>query len=126
MRAALRYGVNVWYLSKSISDLPFDMLTTVILASIVYWAIGFTSSGANFAYFLFMLVLVALLSTGFGHFMGTIASVAGKPEMAVPFTTIILFPMFLFAGPTTTHILTPRTSILSSLPIHRRPIGKLQ
>ena len=30
--------------------------------------------------------------------MGTVASVAGKPHMAVPFTMIVVFPMFLFAG----------------------------
>lgn len=92
------YGVDVWYLSKTLSDLPFDMITTFILATVTYWAVGFTNDPANYAYFLFMLVLCSLLATGFGHFMGTIATVAGKPEMAVPFVMLLLFPMFLFAG----------------------------
>ena len=92
------YGVDVSYLSKTLSDLPFDLTTTFILATFVYWAVGFTNDGANFAYFLLMLTLIALLATGFGHFMGTLASVLGKPQMAIPLTIMVVFPMFLFAG----------------------------
>jgi ABC-type multidrug transport system permease subunit len=77
------YSVESWYLSKTIADLPFDLLTTFVLATVCYWAIGFTDSGSNYAYFLLMLVLVALLATGFGHLMGVVASVLDKPELAV-------------------------------------------
>jgi hypothetical protein len=77
------YSVESWYLSKTLADLPFDLLTTFVLATVCYWAIGFTDSGSNYAYFLFMLVLVALLATGFGHLMGVVASVLDKPELAV-------------------------------------------
>ena len=42
-----------------------------------------------------MLVLIALLSTGFGYFVGTIAAVLNKPEMSVLIVMLILFPMFL-------------------------------
>ncbi len=62
-----------------------------------------------------ILVLISLLGTGFGHFMGTVAFKLGKPQLAVPFTMVmpvlcmhylyfiirsqvIVFPMFLFAG----------------------------
>ena len=96
--AANMYGAGTWYLSKTLADLPFDMLTTLILSSIVYWSIGFTDEVANFAFFFFVLVLVSLLATGFGHMMGTCTSILGKPDLAVPITMIFLFPMFLFAG----------------------------
>ena len=35
--AANMYSVNVWYLSKTLSDLPFDLGTTFVLATVVYW-----------------------------------------------------------------------------------------
>lgn len=77
------YSIESWYLSKTLADLPFDLTTTFVLATVCYWTIGFTDSGANYGYFLLMLALVALLATGFGHLVGVVASVLNKPELAV-------------------------------------------
>lgn len=77
------YSIESWYWSKTLADLPFDLATTFVLATVCYWTIGFTDSGGNYAYFLLMLTLVALLATGFGHLVGVVASVLNKPELAV-------------------------------------------
>ena len=92
------YSVNSWYLSKSISDLPFDLGTTLLLATVIYWCVGFTDDIENFVTFLVLLAFGAILSTGFGHLMGTLAFVLGKPELSVALCMLFLFPMFLFSG----------------------------
>jgi ABC-type multidrug transport system ATPase subunit len=92
------YGASAWYLSKTLTDLPFDLGTTGVLATICYWSIGFTSDPLNYLFFMLMLVLVALLSTGFGHLAGTVTYVIGRPNLAVPVVMLFLFPMFLFGG----------------------------
>lgn len=92
------YSLSVWYFSKSVSDLPFDIGTTIVLGTICYWAVGFTTSGLNFLYFMLIMILISILGTGFGLFMGTFAYIMKKPQLAIPFTMVIVFPMFLFAG----------------------------
>jgi len=90
--------VNAWYLSKTLADLPFDLATTFILATSIYWVVGFTSSASNYGYFLGILCLIALLSTGLGHLVGTVAFAIGKPEFSLPLVLLVMFPMFIFAG----------------------------
>ena len=96
--ASNMYGPGAWYLAKTLADLPFDLGTTTFLATTVYWAVGFTDSVVNWLFFVFMLIMIALYATGFGHLIGTIAHVKGKPQMAVPLSLLMLFPMFLFSG----------------------------
>eukprot|EP01012_Entosiphon_sulcatum_P000011 TRINITY_DN0_c1_g1_i1.p1 TRINITY_DN0_c1_g1~~TRINITY_DN0_c1_g1_i1.p1 ORF type:complete len:1430 (-),score=273.60 TRINITY_DN0_c1_g1_i1:211-4500(-) len=44
-----------WFLSKTVSDLPFTILDTLIFGSLVYWMVGFYSDAARFGFFLLVL-----------------------------------------------------------------------
>ena len=96
--AANIYSSGAWYMAKTLSDLPWDLSTTFFLATVTYWAVGFTDDAANYGYYLLILALVALLATGFGHMMGSVVTSLGKPHLAMPLTISTLLPMFLFSG----------------------------
>jgi len=89
------YGVAPYYLSKLISDLPFQLLTCCISSTIAYWMIGFESDADKFGIFLLLNMFVGLIGGSWGVFLGTLAKDSTVAVALVPVTTL---PFLVFSG----------------------------
>lgn len=64
------YGVLPYYLTKSIVEVPFQLIIPILFSLIVFWAVGFRRSVEM--YFLFLAGLMLLVF--FGNSLGILLS----------------------------------------------------
>ncbi|KAL5007661.1 hypothetical protein ScPMuIL_016467 [Solemya velum] len=89
------YRTDIYFISKTLCDIPTYVLLPVIFTSITYWMIGLYSNGVNFMITAGILVLVANTAVSLGYMVSTLASTVGMAMALVP---PILLPLMLFGG----------------------------
>ncbi|XP_015785598.1 protein white isoform X2 [Tetranychus urticae] len=89
------YSVSVYFISKTLAELPYFVLLPFAFASITYWMIGLYNNIEVFILAAFVLTLIANVACGFGYFISTISkSVTMALSLAPPF----MIPLMLFGG----------------------------
>ena len=89
------YRTDVYFICKTLADLPIYIIFPFIFLSIPYFAIGlnplvdryFTAAG--------IVVLVANVATSFGYFVSCLAS---STQVALAISAPLIIPMLLFGG----------------------------
>eukprot|EP00732_Lithocolla_globosa_P002455 Lithocolla_globosa_v1_NODE_1615_length_2446_cov_108.467169.p1 type:complete len:653 gc:universal NODE_1615_length_2446_cov_108.467169:1985-27(-) len=89
------YGVLTYYLSKDLSQLPFDILYSSLFSVIIYFLAGFKLETSAFFFFLLTMLLANLAGASTGLLTGVIAP---TPEAAVALTPVLLLPFILLGG----------------------------
>jgi ATP-binding cassette, subfamily G (WHITE), eye pigment precursor transporter len=93
--AGKMYGVMSYFISKSVIEIPFQLIFPFILAVCVYFAVGMTADAGRFFIFAAVLILDVLSATSLGFFIGCAIQNA---SVATAMVTILLLPFILFGG----------------------------
>lgn len=90
------YSVINYFLGKFISSVPLDIFFSVMFSVIVYWMVGFNTTGAA-PFFMFLLTVFSLVmcSGSMGLLLG---SMLPNAEVAVSVAPIAIIPFMLFGG----------------------------
>eukprot|EP00386_Alphamonas_edax_P006285 GDKI01020409.1.p1 GENE.GDKI01020409.1~~GDKI01020409.1.p1 ORF type:complete len:748 (-),score=215.91 GDKI01020409.1:73-2316(-) len=89
------YSITAYYMAKTSSDLPFQLVFPSIFISIVYWLIGLNDNAEAFFKTLLFVVLTANASISIGYMVSAaVSSVA----VALAIGPVILLPFILFGG----------------------------
>jgi len=89
------YRVSTYYLSKTFSDLPFQIIFPVIFCTIVYWMMDLRPSATVFFEMMFTVVLGANVAVAMGWF---IACIAPSPAVAGALGPVAIFPLMMLCG----------------------------
>ncbi|RKP05045.1 ABC-2 type transporter-domain-containing protein, partial [Thamnocephalis sphaerospora] len=89
------YGLPAFFFSKLGVELPFYIVTPLLLVTITYWALGLNPNAGRF----FITCLVAVLLSFVGVSIGlTAASFFRDLPVALAVVPTIIMPMMIFAG----------------------------
>eukprot|EP00005_Dracoamoeba_jomungandri_P002507 CAMPEP_0174254988 /NCGR_PEP_ID=MMETSP0439-20130205/4318_1 /TAXON_ID=0 /ORGANISM="Stereomyxa ramosa, Strain Chinc5" /LENGTH=591 /DNA_ID=CAMNT_0015336919 /DNA_START=239 /DNA_END=2011 /DNA_ORIENTATION=- len=89
------YSTLPYYLAKSFTDIPFQIIFPALFGTIVYCMVGYQEEFEK--YLIFVLVLVTVTSVAVATAL-CIGSVAPSPELATILTPLTLIPLFLLGG----------------------------
>lgn len=89
------YGVWSYFTSKSIIEVPFQVIFPFITSVCIYFAVGFTEDAGRFFIFALILILDVLVATSMGFFVGCAVQNASA---ATSLVTVAMLPFILFAG----------------------------
>ncbi|RKP06504.1 ABC-2 type transporter-domain-containing protein, partial [Thamnocephalis sphaerospora] len=89
------YGLPAFFFSKIGVELPFYILTPLLLVSATYWAVGLNSDVGRFFIACFIAVLLSLVGVSVGL---TAASFFRELSVALAILPTIIMPMMIFAG----------------------------
>lgn len=89
------YGVFSYFTSKSVIEVPFQVIFPFVTAVCVYFAVGFTADAGRFFLFALILILDVLVATSMGFFVGCAVQNASA---ATALVTVVMLPFILFAG----------------------------
>lgn len=90
------YGIVPYFLSFNIIDLIWDLLSSSLYVSIIYWAVGLNTNNNTAAFEYYVLTYLIYLSGGsIGILCG---SLTGRPDIALAAGSGILFPFMYFSG----------------------------
>ncbi|KNE63125.1 hypothetical protein AMAG_08288 [Allomyces macrogynus ATCC 38327] len=89
------YGVAAYFWSRTLVETPFQFLYPVVLVTIAYWIINFSSTVVGWLVFTMFAVLVSLVGNAFGIAM---ASLFEDISIALTVVTLAILPLFLFGG----------------------------
>lgn len=89
------YTTFVYFMAKTLAELPLFLLIPVIFTSIAYPLIGLQMGIKHFAIAIFIVVLVANVATSFGYM---ISCVSRNVNMALSIGPPIIIPFLLFGG----------------------------
>uniref|UniRef100_T1K7T0 ABC transporter domain-containing protein n=1 Tax=Tetranychus urticae TaxID=32264 RepID=T1K7T0_TETUR len=99
------YRVNVYFLCKTIAELPFFLILPSISLTICYWMINLNPNGTRFMVSLACIILVTNVSTSFGYLVGCLCQ---SLNAALSIAPTAISSLLIFAG----------------LPINQRSIPK--
>ncbi|KAK6166710.1 hypothetical protein SNE40_023343 [Patella caerulea] len=89
------YRVDIYYLSKSLAELPSFILIPFIFISVVYWMVGLYASAEAFLICAGLTILVANIAMSFGYLISTLTK---SVDIALAIAPPILIPFMLFGG----------------------------
>ncbi|KNE62128.1 hypothetical protein AMAG_07374 [Allomyces macrogynus ATCC 38327] len=89
------YGVAAYFWSRTLVETPFQILYPVVLATIAYWIINFSSTVVGWLVFTMFAVLVSLVGNAFGIAMASLFEDIG---IALTVVTLAILPLLLFGG----------------------------
>ena len=93
--SAGNYSISALYLAKTLSDLPIELLFSVVWSLLMYWMIGFRDEVGNFVVFTLLVFLGSLTALGIGYFAGMTAA---QPQFAFLLVLLNILPAMLFGG----------------------------
>nr|QIK02750.1 ATP-binding cassette sub-family G member 4-like protein [Nilaparvata lugens] len=88
------YSLGPLYLAKTLADIPFQVVFTVVYVSIVYYMTDQPQDLERFSMFLFVSILLSLVASCVGLLTGTALSI----ETGTYFGPISCIPCVLFSG----------------------------
>ncbi|KAL1497603.1 hypothetical protein ABEB36_008533 [Hypothenemus hampei] len=89
------YRTDVYFLGKTLADIPIFIFLPLLFLSITYFMIGLNSEMPRFFIACAIIVLVANAATSFGYFISCISSTL---SMALSIGPPLLLPFLLFGG----------------------------
>ena len=90
------YGVIPYFISLNITDVFFDVASSLAYVTIIYWAVGLnTNTSSNVAVFYFITYAAFLAGGSLGMMCGALVD---RAELALAATSALLFPFMYFAG----------------------------
>ncbi|CAG2116215.1 unnamed protein product, partial [Medioppia subpectinata] len=89
------YRVDVYFISKSLTDLPIFLLIPIIFVSIYYYMVGFNPDISAFLIAILIGILITSCAVSFGYFMSCLTSSA---NVALSLGPPLLLPVVLFGG----------------------------
>lgn len=90
------HGAGMYYLAKSLADLPFQILFPTIYVCITYFLNGQPVDPIRFALYLVIMIMIGFLGQSFGLIFGVIFM--NEPVSAVFIAPLAVLPTFLFSG----------------------------
>jgi ATP-binding cassette, subfamily G (WHITE), member 2 len=89
------YGAIPYYFSKIVSEFPVQVVSTILYANIIYFVIGLNSeSPKHFFTFLLICLLITLIGSGVGNFVGAFARNIVEAQQFAP----VLGSIFMVFG----------------------------
>jgi len=92
---AQMYSPSAFFLARSISDIPFQLLLPTIFVSIVYYFIGLNPPADRFFGFLGTILLTANAAFSLGYAISAVAPTVG---VALAIAPLIMMPLLIFGG----------------------------
>ncbi|XP_018021065.1 protein white [Hyalella azteca] len=89
------YRTDVYFLAKTLAELPFYIALPFMFSIIAYYMVGFGGNIVNFFTCAAIVVLVANISTSFGYM---ISCVSRNLNMALALAVPLVIPLMLFGG----------------------------
>lgn len=86
------HSTLAYYVSKLMSDLPFQSLYLFLFGTIVYWMVGYRQNGVNYIIFVALLILISNIGAGVGLFLSAWFKRRYCPVTIIPF---MIFSGFL-------------------------------
>lgn len=88
------YSVRMYYLAKTLADLPFQLLFPTIYCSIVYFLTGQPFETSRFILFVMLMMIVSFVGQSFAVLIGAAIDI----QNAVYLGPLLNLPMFIFCG----------------------------
>ncbi|XP_049807634.1 protein white-like [Schistocerca nitens] len=89
------YRTDVYFLSKTLAELPIFIVIPLIFTSVSYYMVGFNPDPQRFAVATLIVILVANVATSFGYLISCISS---SVSMALSIGPPVVIPFLLFGG----------------------------
>ncbi|GAB1608806.1 protein white-like [Argonauta hians] len=89
------YSVEMYYLCKTLVDIPFQVVFTTLLNAIAYWMVGLNPDFTRFIMSCVVLSLVGCTASSFGFFL---SGMVGTVQNAMAISPLLLVPLMLFGG----------------------------
>ena len=89
------YRTDVYFLSKTLAELPWYVLSPTIYVLIMYWMVGLHNNAATFFTFYALVLLTANCALSFGYF---ISCMSPSVQVATGIGPPLIMPFMLFGG----------------------------
>ena len=89
------YGVLSYYITKTLVEIPFQILMPVVMTLLVYWVVGFRNEPDAFFSFLACLIVLTFTSNSMGLTLGCMFP---DIKIAMAITPLIQLPIMLYCG----------------------------
>ncbi|VVU95652.1 ABC-2 type transporter [seawater metagenome] len=89
------YTLSSYFLTRCISEIPVSILNSLILSTIIYFAVGLHNTFIRYIIFTAIISFCTLCGNGFGFLIGTIFS---RLEIGLAVSPAIIVPILLFSG----------------------------
>ncbi|XP_062517800.1 protein white-like [Corticium candelabrum] len=89
------YRIELYYLTKHLSDLPVVVFQTFIYSIVIYWMVGLQQSMDKFLVFYGVLITIANIALGCGYI---VSAVAPNVSVGLAIGPLFVIPMMVFGG----------------------------
>eukprot|EP00437_Effrenium_voratum_P060204 CAMPEP_0181502012 /NCGR_PEP_ID=MMETSP1110-20121109/56117_1 /TAXON_ID=174948 /ORGANISM="Symbiodinium sp., Strain CCMP421" /LENGTH=1259 /DNA_ID=CAMNT_0023630541 /DNA_START=59 /DNA_END=3838 /DNA_ORIENTATION=- len=89
------YSITAWFWSKSIGDLPVDLIGAAVGASLVCLMTGIAQSTQAFLLFMLLVMIMAQIGNTWGYLC---SALGGRAEYAFAVFLLTVFPFMIFNG----------------------------
>ncbi|XP_064613725.1 protein white-like [Liolophura sinensis] len=89
------YRVDVYFISKTIAELPNFIVFPAVFCAVIYWMIGFYEAVEQFFIFMAIMIFVANIAVSVGY---VISCMTGSLNIALAIAPPLLIPLMLFGG----------------------------
>lgn len=89
------YGLPAYYFSKTMVEMPFQLLFPLISAAVVYFMVQFQMTAEKFFLYAVTTMLLSITGSALGIFF---ASLFAELNVALAITPLFLLPLMLFSG----------------------------
>ncbi|XWS27975.1 hypothetical protein CRYUN_Cryun25bG0026400 [Craigia yunnanensis] len=100
-RSSGMYRLSSYFMSRTIGDLPMELILPTVFITITYWMAGLKPTAGNFLHTLFALLFCVLVSQGVGLALGALVM---DPKSAALLGSVIMLAFLLAGGFYTQHV----------------------
>jgi len=89
------YTPGSFFLSRTMSEVPFQLFFPCLFVSVTYWMVGFNPDVDRFFTFMFIIVLTSNAAFSLGYVVSTMSP---SVQVALALGPVILLPFIIFGG----------------------------